>query len=53
MKMKAWIESDKMTPSKNLVREFKTFVASGKSYEAVGERMTKLVQHYYVLDRYK
>ena len=35
MKMKAWIESDKMTPSsKNLVREFKTFVASGKSYEA-------------------
>ena len=35
MKMKAWIESDKMTPSsKNLIREFKTFVASGKSYEA-------------------
>jgi hypothetical protein len=35
MKMKAWIESDKMTPlSKNLIRELKTFVASGKSYEA-------------------
>jgi hypothetical protein len=35
MKMKVWMESDKMTPlSKNLVRELKTFVASGKSYEA-------------------
>lgn len=35
MKMKSWIESDKMTPiSKNLIREFKTFVAKGKSYEA-------------------
>jgi len=35
MKMKAWMESDKMTPlSKNLIRELKTFVASGKSYEA-------------------
>lgn len=35
MKMKSWIESDKMTPlSKNLIREFKTFVAKGRSYEA-------------------
>lgn len=35
MKMKAWMESDKMEPlSKNLIREFKTFVAKGKSYEA-------------------
>ena len=35
MKMKAWMESDKMSPkSKNLIRELKTFVASGKSYEA-------------------
>jgi hypothetical protein len=33
--MKSWIESDKMTPlSRNLIREFKTFVAKGKSYEA-------------------
>lgn len=35
MKMKSWVESDKMTPmSKNLIREFKTFVARGRSYEA-------------------
>ena len=35
MKMKAWIESDKMSvASKNLLRELKTFVAKGKSYEA-------------------
>ena len=35
MKLKAWVESDKMHPhSKNLIREFKTFIASGKSYEA-------------------
>ena len=34
MKMKSWIESDKMTPlSKNLIRELKTFIAKGKSYE--------------------
>jgi len=35
MKMKSWIESEKMIPlSKNLIREMKTFVASGKSYAA-------------------
>ena len=35
MKLKSWIESDKMEPlSKNLIRELKTFVASGKSYQA-------------------
>lgn len=35
MKMKSWMESGKMTPaSKNLIRELKTFVAKGKSYEA-------------------
>ena len=35
MKLKSWIESDKMHPlSKNLIRELKTFVAKGKSYEA-------------------
>lgn len=35
MKFKSWIESNKMTPwSANLIREMKTFVASGKSYEA-------------------
>jgi len=35
MKMKSWIESDKMTPlSKNFIRELKTFIAKGKSYEA-------------------
>jgi len=39
MKLKSWIESDKMTPlSKNLIRELKTFIAHGKSYEAkIGE----------------
>ena len=35
MKMKSWIESDKMIPlSKNFIRELKTFIAKGKSYEA-------------------
>ena len=35
MKLKSWIESDKMVPqSKNLIRELKTFIARGKSYEA-------------------
>jgi hypothetical protein len=35
MKMKAWIESDKMIPkSRNLIRELKTFIAKGKSFEA-------------------
>jgi hypothetical protein len=35
MKMKSWIESDKMIPlSKNLIRELKTFIAKGKSFEA-------------------
>lgn len=35
MKMKSWIESDKMVPlSRNLIRELKTFIAKGKSYEA-------------------
>jgi hypothetical protein len=35
MKMKSWIESDKMIPlSNNLIRELKTFIAKGKSYEA-------------------
>ena len=34
MKMKSWLESDKMTPlSKNFIRELKTFIAKGKSYE--------------------
>lgn len=35
MKMKSWMESDKMHPfSRNLIRELKTFIAKGKSYEA-------------------
>lgn len=35
MKMKSWIETEKMTPmSKNLIRELKTFIAKGKSYAA-------------------
>ena len=35
MKMKSWIETGKMTPnSKNLIRELKTFIAKGKSFEA-------------------
>ena len=35
MKMKSWMESDKMVPlSRNLIRELKTFIAKGKSYEA-------------------
>lgn len=34
-KLKHWIESDKLIPkSKNLVRELKTFVAKGTSFEA-------------------
>jgi|TARA_B100000085_G_scaffold79311_1_gene71425 hypothetical protein len=35
MKLKSWMESDKMIPlSKNLIRELKTFIAKGKSFEA-------------------
>jgi hypothetical protein len=35
MKMKSWIETDKMTPlSRNLIRELKTFISKGKSFEA-------------------
>ena len=35
MKMKSWMESDKMVPlSRNLIRELKTFIAKGKSFEA-------------------
>ena len=35
MKMKSWMESGKMEPfSRNLIRELKTFIAKGKSFEA-------------------
>ena len=44
MKMKSWIESDKMIPmSKNLIRELKTFIAKGKSYEAKSGETDDLV----------
>lgn len=44
MKMKSWIESDKMVPmSKNLIRELKTFIAKGKSYEAKSGETDDLV----------
>jgi hypothetical protein len=44
MKLKSWIESDKMVPlSRNLIREFKTFIAKGKSYEAKSGETDDLV----------
>ena len=44
MKLKSWIESDKMVPlSKNLIREFKTFIAKGKSFEAKSGETDDLV----------